>query len=274
MTLYNCPSCQRNVWQIQGTDMYSCECGMVFRAVTSDIHYAYGDDASRDEIRKVLESTLTVFKTKREEVNEMREHHKKLAVDYLLTEIMKGPLSGGTMAEPSSVCAMFGSDVWSALEKAILIRDPKCRICGQRESREVHHIRPRHLKGKDHPRNLVGLCLECHDEVHRRIDRGIQDLLEGSLGIPPGTAQDENQSSLADFGGDMRMTFFRKRGTGMLRLYDYVAEKNIGDMEMMAMASIRERPDMEDPYLSQLDLVRIFSENVRRDLERLMGASE
>lgn len=60
----------------------------------------------------------------------------------------------------------------------------------------------------------------------------------------------------------------------MLRLYDYVAEKNIGDIERVTMASIREHPDMEDHYLSQLDLVRIFSENVRRDLGRLTGESE
>ena len=104
------------------------------------------------------------------------------------------------MADCASACSTFGSDVWNALEKAILIRDPMCRICGQRESREVHHIRPRHLKGKDHPRNLIGLCLECHDEVHRRIDRGIQDVLESSLGIrimPMG-----NQSDLTSFGAD------------------------------------------------------------------------
>lgn len=200
MTLYKCPSCQRSVWRIGSTDLYSCECGMVFCAVTSDIHYAYGDDAGRDEIRKVLESTLTVFKTKREEVNEMREHQKRLAVEYLLAEVMKGPIEGGTMADCSSACSTFGSDVWNALEKAILIRDPMCRICGQRESREVHHIRPRHLKGKDHPRNLIGLCLECHDEVHRRIDRGIQDVLESSLGIR--IMPMRNQPDLTSFGAD------------------------------------------------------------------------
>ena len=201
MTLYTCPSCQRSVWRIEGTDMYSCECGTVFRAITSDIHYCYGD-AGRDEIRKVLESTLKVFKTKRQEVNETREKQKKVAVEYLLEEILKGPIAGGTMADCSTACHTFGSDVWAALEKAILIRDPMCRVCGQRESREVHHIRPRHLKGQDHPRNLIGMCLECHDEVHRRIDRGIQDLLEGSLDIPLENTQDNGQSSLADFGGD------------------------------------------------------------------------
>ncbi len=70
------------------------------------------------------------------------------------------------------------------------------------------------------------------------------------------------------------MTLFKKRRTGMLRLYDYVAEKNIGDMERMAMASIREHPGMEDHYLSQLDLVRQFSASVRSDMGRLMGGSE
>jgi len=191
MTLYCCPSCKGTTWRIGETDMYSCECGFVFRAITSDIHYVYGD-AGKDEIRKVLDASLVVLKTKREEVNEARENQKAKVIDYLESEIMKGPIVGGTMAECSSMCALFGSDIWKALEKAILVRDRTCRICGQRESREVHHIRPRHLKGHNHPRNLIGICLECHDEVHRRIDRGIQDVLESSMDIRPA----KNQSDL------------------------------------------------------------------------------
>lgn len=46
---------------------------------------------------------------------------------------------------------------------------------------EVHHIRPRYLRGKNHPRNLVCLCTKCHDEVHRRIESGICDAIARSL---------------------------------------------------------------------------------------------
>ena len=190
MSIYKCPSCERSAWLLPGSnELYSCECGMVFRAMTSDIHYAFGDGADKDEIKKVLEATIQVFKTKREEVNAERELLKARVVDYLLREIMKGPIEGGTMSDYAAMCNMFGSSIWTALEKGILIRDRTCRICGQRESREVHHIRPRHLRGMDHPRNLVGLCLECHDEVHRKIDLGIQDVLESSMKIRPPSKQ-------------------------------------------------------------------------------------
>lgn len=74
--------------------------------------------------------------------------------------------------------------IWEGEKKCILIRDPICRICGKNPSVEVHHIRPKHLKGNPvHPGNLIGLCLECHDEVHRRIDKGIQKAIDESLEI-------------------------------------------------------------------------------------------
>lgn len=72
-----------------------------------------------------------------------------------------------------------------------MLRDPICRICGKRPTKEVHHIRPRFLKGTDHPRNLIGLCLECHDEVHRKIDNGIQTALMESLDINPPASEYE-----------------------------------------------------------------------------------
>lgn len=97
---------------------------------------------------------------------------------------------------------MFGSDEWAALKRGVLLRDPVCQMCGIRPTKEVHHIRPRFLKGTNHPRNLIGLCLECHDEVHRYIEDGIQKVLEDSLSIdPPGPPK--GQTTLAGFGGDM-----------------------------------------------------------------------
>jgi len=67
------------------------------------------------------------------------------------------------------------------------------------------------------------------------------------------------------------MMFFRRRRKGMLRLYDYVVGKNMADFTMVMMVSIREHPESEDEYRAKMDLVRIFSENVRSDLESLMG---
>lgn len=183
MYLPVCPECGKTtVRELDRPKMLACECGTVWRMLTSDIHYAV-NDSNRGEIRKVVDATLQAYHVKNEDINRSRELRRQKAVDYLVDEVLKGPIVGGTMAEPSSVCSMFGSDVWSALQKAVLIRDGMCMICGQRPSAEVHHIRPRHLKGKDHPRNLIGLCLECHDEVHRIIDDGIQSVLESSLKI-------------------------------------------------------------------------------------------
>jgi len=185
MTLYYCPECKEGLMKeskdIPG--LFYCECGMTFRTRNTDIHSVYKGDDKRKEIKKVIESTLQVFYTKNEETNRFREREKELAVKWLTDEIMKGALPGGTVADSSGFCSRFGSDVWNALQKAILIRDPVCAICGKAPSKEVHHIRPRHLKGKDHPRNLIGLCLDCHDEVHRKIDQGIQDVLEASLDV-------------------------------------------------------------------------------------------
>lgn len=131
-----------------------------------------------DKMREVLESNLSVYYVKDEEVNRQREKAKEKAIAYMLDNLVKGPRRGGTNAALPEYATMFGSsDNWTALQKAILIRDPECPICGK-PTKEVHHIRPRHLRGTDHPSNLVGLCLECHDEIHRQIDDGIQRVLE------------------------------------------------------------------------------------------------
>lgn len=90
----------------------------------------------------------------------------------LVSELMKGPITGGLRKE-IPIENMFGSDEWQGLRRGVMLRDPICRICGERPTKEVHHIRPRYLGGKNHPRNLIGLCLECHDEVHRYIEYGL-----------------------------------------------------------------------------------------------------
>lgn len=53
--------------------------------------------------------------------------------------------------------------------------DHECMRCGGYAS-EVHHIRPRQFGGGDHPRNMMPLCKDCHDEIHRRIDRAFPDV--------------------------------------------------------------------------------------------------
>lgn len=158
-----------------------CSCGMAFRPMISGETLKVDLEEKRNEIRRILEKTIIAYHVKDENVNNLRDRQREKAIDYLLTEIMKGPIVGGTLADNNSICHDYGSFIWTALQKAILVRDPICRICNEKPSKEVHHIRPRHLNGKDHPRNLIGLCLDCHDEIHKQIDYGIQNVLEKSL---------------------------------------------------------------------------------------------
>lgn len=69
----------------------------------------------------------------------------------------------------------------------------------------MHHIRPRFLNGKNHPQNLICLCRDCHDEVHRRIDAGIDEVLRNSLDLSDYVGSRNNKPSkpkLDDWGKD------------------------------------------------------------------------
>lgn len=179
-----CPACgEKDQWiHFDKTGQYECPCGMTWTTLTSMRSIDVGTPKS-ERMKDVLERTLTVFETRNVDTNRERYQLKSEIVDWLVEELTKGPIEGGTLAYIPDRYRLFGADTYDALEKAVLIRDDVCRICKERPSKEVHHIRPKHLKGRDHPRNLIGLCLECHDEVHRRIDRGIQTVLEDSLNI-------------------------------------------------------------------------------------------
>lgn len=73
---------------------------------------------------------------------------------------------------------MWTSGDFKAVREAVLIAyGRRCMSCGE-PADEVHHIRPRHLGGTDHPRNLVPLCEACHDEVHRRLDAAVSEAIE------------------------------------------------------------------------------------------------
>jgi 5-methylcytosine-specific restriction enzyme A len=52
---------------------------------------------------------------------------------------------------------------WEMARKAILSRDPICRVCDKALSTEVDHITPREDGGADYdPTNLRGICSPCH----------------------------------------------------------------------------------------------------------------
>ena len=153
-----------------------------------------------NEIRTYLERNLTVSYLKRNpEENKLRDAKKAEVIKWTMEQLKLGPIPGGTQAAPACETWFFGCFYWEVLKVCVRMRDPVCRICGERETKEIHHIRPKHLKGDDHPRNLIGLCFECHDEVHRVIDKGIQDSIFASLAIEPPSPT--NGVSLDDFKG-------------------------------------------------------------------------
>lgn len=139
-----------------------------------------------DEIEQILNEKLQVYYTKKEDVNRERELKKQKTIKWLMSQYRLGPQPGGVLRSDRDLpdYCFWGSDLWEIHKAVIKIRDPMCRICMKNPTTEIHHIRPKHLKGSYyHPRNLIGLCTECHDEVHRRIDQGINDIIESSLSI-------------------------------------------------------------------------------------------
>lgn len=57
-----------------------------------------------------------------------------------------------------------GEDDWERVQRKVKARDRRCRYCGTTERLTVHHIVPR-PDGTNHPRNLITLCVACHDAV-------------------------------------------------------------------------------------------------------------
>lgn len=137
------------------------------------------------KVYEVLDRTIEVYEIKRDPEETKRRYEKKRSsIEWFMNELKKGPIQGGTLADTNEDIWGFGGTEWDAVREAVrVIYEDKCAICGK-PAREVHHIRPKHLKGKNHPRNLILLCNDCHDEVHRKIDSGIQTVLENSLEIP------------------------------------------------------------------------------------------
>lgn len=137
------------------------------------------------KVYEVLDRTIEVYEVRDPKVTAERYELKRKSIEWLMAELKKGPIQGGTLADTNENIWGFGGTEWDAVRDAIrVIYEDKCAICGK-PAREVHHIRPKHLKGKNHPRNLILLCNDCHDEVHRKIDQGIQNVLNESLSVSP-----------------------------------------------------------------------------------------
>ena len=122
--------------------------------------------------RKALDENLEAYMTKNPELNEKRLKEKERVIAWTVSQIQQGWLPEGSRTELPIMT--WHSDYWKGVREAVLAYyGHQCVACG-REASEVHHIRPREYKGKDQPRNLMPLCKECHDEIHRKLDRAMK----------------------------------------------------------------------------------------------------
>jgi 5-methylcytosine-specific restriction endonuclease McrA len=61
------------------------------------------------------------------------------------------------------------AEPYQQLHQAILRRDRwRCQSCGRLANLQVHHLEARSQLGNDVEENLMTLCADCHNKVHRR----------------------------------------------------------------------------------------------------------
>lgn len=138
-------------------------------------------DADKERtIREMLAHDISVYYVKSESINREREERKARTIDWLTERFMAGPLPVGSRTELPDCSFIFGTSIFKAERDVIFAVQPVCALCSN-PTQEVHHIRPRFLNGSDDPRNLIGLCRDCHDDVHRVLDIRMLDAIKDSL---------------------------------------------------------------------------------------------
>ena len=100
-------------------------------------------------------------------INRNRIHHKELPYKH----------------ENNKSHLYYNTKQWKNLRNYYIRRNPLCEICLSKgivkPAEEVHHIRPFMMGTTDEERyklltdedNLMSLCRECHDEVHRKLNK-------------------------------------------------------------------------------------------------------
>ena len=60
------------------------------------------------------------------------------------------------------------STSYRALHRQVLERDGwRCQVCGSMQHLQVHHLKFRSQSGGDEGQNLITLCADCHEQIHR-----------------------------------------------------------------------------------------------------------
>ncbi len=73
-----------------------------------------------------------------------------------------------TIPLPKRPRIQLDPEAYNELCRQVLQRDSwRCQNCGSRTNLQVHHIYLRSQAGDDAEKNLITLCSDCHDQIHR-----------------------------------------------------------------------------------------------------------
>jgi len=76
---------------------------------------------------------------------------------------------------PKQTRVRLDLEPYEKLRQRVLQRDCwTCQVCGSKINLQVHHTRFRSRQGNDSEQNLITLCANCHDEIHR--SQGMSDM--------------------------------------------------------------------------------------------------
>lgn len=64
---------------------------------------------------------------------------------------------------------------WKKIRNEYIKYHPFCEVCQIKESSEVHHIVPISEGGKHDKGNIMAVCRECHDLIHKRMREAKND---------------------------------------------------------------------------------------------------
>lgn len=59
------------------------------------------------------------------------------------------------------------SDEWQQKRKVVIDRDPICRICEKQHTKDVHHLTYVRFQCENVDTDLVGVCRQCHNYIHK-----------------------------------------------------------------------------------------------------------
>ncbi len=63
----------------------------------------------------------------------------------------------------------LNANSYHELHRQVLKRDGwRCQVCGNMQNLQVHHLKLRSQSGGDEEQNLITLCAECHEQMHRK----------------------------------------------------------------------------------------------------------